>query len=299
MPDSKQTYMYKKVNNCNIYLDFYGVKIKKSPVIVFIHGGALIWGSRKDIILEQVQLYNKAGYSVFSLDYRLAPESKLKYIVEDIQDALVWIKKNGEKLFDLDVNKIAFIGNSAGGYLSLLAGTFSEKPNVIISFYGYGDILGEWYGKPSDYYCSMPLVEKKEVENIVKENIRINRIITEGSFENRFNYYLYCRQRGIWTNEISGYDVYDEKEMIVPFCPIHNLTKDYPPTLLIHGDKDTDVPYQQSLEMGKMLSKYEVNNKIIIAQGEGHVFDMDMSKLIVQDIYKEVLEFLGENFSIV
>lgn len=296
MSDIKQTYMYKEVNNCNIYLDFYGVKIKKSPVIVFIHGGALIWGSRKDIIWEQVQLYNKAGYSVFSLDYRLAPESKLKYIVEDIQDALVWIKKNGEKLFDLDVNKIAFIGNSAGGYLSLLAGTFSEKPNVIISFYGYGDILGEWYGKPSAHYCSMPLVEKKEAENIVKENIRINRIITEGSFENRFNYYLYCRQRGIWTNEVSGYDVYDEKEMIVPFCPIHNLTKDYPPTLLIHGDKDTDVPYQQSLEMGKMLSKYEVNNNTIIAQGEGHVFDMDMSKPIVQDIYKEVLEFLDKNF---
>ena len=295
MPDSKQTYMYKKANNCNIYLDFYGVKIKKAPVIVFIHGGALIWGSRKDIILEQVQLYNKAGFSVFSLDHRLAPESKLKVIVEDIQDALVWIKKNGEKYFDLDVNKIAFIGSSAGGYLSLLAGTFSEKPKVIVSFYGYGDILGEWYGKPSAHYGSMPLVGKKEAENIVNENIKINRIITEGSFEDRFKYYLYCRQNGLWTNEISGYDVYDEKEMLLPFCPIHNVTKDYSPTLLIHGDKDTDVPYQQSLEMAEMLSKYQVKNKTIIVQGEGHVFDFDMSKPIVQDVFNEVLVFLDEN----
>ena len=295
MPDSKQTYMYKKVNNCEIYLDFYGANIKRSSAIVFIHGGALIWGSRKDIILRQVQLYNKAGYSVFSLDYRLAPESKLKYIVEDIHDALVWIKENGEKLFDIDINKIAFIGSSAGGYLSLLAGTFSEKPNAIISFYGYGDILGEWCGKPSAHYCSMPLVDKKEAESIIKENIKNKRIITEGNFENRFKYYLYCKQNGIWTNKISGYDVNNEKEMIVPFCPINNIEKNYPPTLLIHGDKDTDVPYQQSLEMSKMLKKYKVFNKTIIVKGEGHVFDFDMSKPVVQDIFDEVLEFLDKN----
>lgn len=286
-----QTYMYKEVDNCKIYLDFYKSNISNAPVIVFIHGGALIWGSRKDIIMEQVRLYNEAGYSVISLDYRLAPETKLEYIVEDIYDALIWIKRNGKGL-DIDTNRIACVGSSAGGYLGLLTGTFEEKPKVIISFYGYGDILGKWYGEPSVHYCSMPLIDKKTAEDIVKENIVNKRTIIEGSFENRFEYYKYCRQNGIWTNIVSGYDVYDERDKIIRFCPIHNIKKDYPPTLLIHGDKDTDVPCQQSIEMSEMLERFGIYNKKIIVNGEGHVFDYDMAKPVVQDVYAKVLEFL-------
>ncbi len=290
MTNNVSTYMYKKTGDCSIYLDFYSSNIKNSPIIVYIHGGALIFGSRKDIIPKQVELYNKAGYSVISLDHRLAPETKLEHIVKDINDAIVWVKENGEDVLGIDSSKMAIIGSSAGGYLSLLSGIFEEKPNAIVSFYGYGDILAEWYGKPSEHYCKMPLVTKEEAYEVVG-----NEAITQGDRE-RFIYYLYCRQKGIWTKEVSGYHTLFQKEKIIPFCPVHNVSSDLPPTLLIHGDKDTDVPYEQSVNMSKKLEEYGVYSKLITVKNEGHVFDNDMRKPATIDVFSQVLDFLKENF---
>ncbi|WIV12669.1 alpha/beta hydrolase [Proteiniborus sp. MB09-C3] len=286
MVTNLSTYMYKKTDDCSIYLDFYSSNKKNSPVIIYTHGGALIWGSRKNINPKQVDLYNEAGYSVISLDHRLAPETKLKHIVEDINDAIVWVKENGEDLLGIDNNRIAMVGSSAGGYLSLLSGTFDVKPNAIVSFYGYGDVLGEWYGKPSEHYCKMPLVNKNEAYEVVG-----NEPITQGDRE-RFIYYLYCRQKGIWTKEVSGYHTLFQKEKIIPFCPIYNVSSDFPPTLLIHGDVDTDVPYEQSVNMSEKLEEYGVYNKLITVKNEGHVFDNDMKKPVTIEVFNQVLNFL-------
>ena len=52
----------------------------------------------------------------------MAPETKLPLIIEDIQDAYKWVIEMGPKLFHTDPEKIAIIGHSAGGYLTLVAG---------------------------------------------------------------------------------------------------------------------------------------------------------------------------------
>ena len=80
-----------------------------------------------------MERYNQAGFSVFSIDYRLAPESRLPEIVEDVRDALAWLKQEGLSRFDLDVSRIAVAGSSAGGYLGLMTGTFADKPTAIVS----------------------------------------------------------------------------------------------------------------------------------------------------------------------
>src|SRR6266480_5210042 len=74
------------------------------PVIVFIHGGALMMGDRKlnpkaGSLLEALL---KAGYAVVSIDYRLAPEVKLPAIIEDVRDACAWVRKRGPELFQID-----------------------------------------------------------------------------------------------------------------------------------------------------------------------------------------------------
>lgn len=286
MITNTSTFMYKKNNDCSLFLDFYSANIKNSPVIIYLHGGALIWGSRKNINPGQVDLYNKAGYSVISIDYRLAPETKLEYIVEDIKDALIWVKEKGSTSLDINPNKVAIVGSSAGAYLGLLSGTFEERPNAIVSFYGYGDILADWYEKPSEHYCKMPLVTREEAYGVIG-----NEVITEGD-RDRFIYYLYCRQKGIWTKEVSGYHTLFQKEKVIPFCPINNISSDFPPTLLIHGDKDTDVPYEQSVKMVEKLKEYGVYNNLITVKNEGHVFDNDMKKSATVEVFNQVLDFL-------
>ena len=137
-------------------------------MIVFIHGGGLVWGSREDIKSEQLDFYRQAGFNVFSIDYRLAPETKLPSIKEDIEDALNWIENEGTKQFDYDAEKIAVIGSSAGGFLALLTGTFATKPKAIISLYGYGEIIGDWAVKPSPHYTAMTNVPRELAKMLVQ-----------------------------------------------------------------------------------------------------------------------------------
>lgn len=55
-----------------------------------------------------------------------------------------------------------------------------------------------------------------------------------------------------------------------PLCPVRNVTADHPPTLLIHGDHDTDVPYEQSVMMAAELARAGVEHEFITTRGGGH-----------------------------
>ena len=135
----------------DLYQTTEGTGLK--PVIIWIHGGALMGGSRAGLSEEQKKLYLGAGYSIVAIDYRLAPETKLPAIIEDVQDAVKWVRKNAASLLKVDSTKTFIIGHSAGGYLTLMLGSSLKKPvQGIVSFYGYGDIIADWYSKPDPYY---------------------------------------------------------------------------------------------------------------------------------------------------
>lgn len=166
----------------------------------------MISGNRRYTPNEQVKLFNREGFSVVSIDYRLAPETKLELIIADVKDAIYWIKGEGSRIFCFDSDKLAVMGSSAGGYLALMTGTFDIKPKTIITFYGYGDILGDWYGKPSEFYCNQPMISKADAY----KSIGIREKSTGGNI--RYTFYYYTRQQGLWANLISGYDANTQRE---------------------------------------------------------------------------------------
>ena len=57
-------------------------------------------------------------------------------------------------------------------------------------------------------------------------------------------FYQYCRQTGSWPKAVSGWDPKTEPEKFYPYMAVKNVTADYPPTLLFHGELDTDVPLE-------------------------------------------------------
>jgi acetyl esterase/lipase len=286
MAARKFTPIYKKVNGCSIKADIFLPEVEKPPAVLYFHGGALISGSRRYLPTYQARRLNQAGLAVVTFDYRLAPETKLEEILTDVQDAITWAQGPGAAQFGFDADRFAVMGSSAGGYLSLMTGTLEDKPKAIVSFYGYGDILGEWYTRPSEYYCRQPLVSKEEAGRAVGKKERS----TGGN--RRYRYYLYTRQQGIWPEAVSGYLPGEDRKKLLRFCPQYNIGPDYPPALLLHGDQDTDVPYEQSSQMAAALTEKGIENQLVTVAGGGHGFDGDARSPEAQRIFGLVIEFL-------
>ena len=285
----RSTYTYKTTGDLRIRADVYRKPDDVvRPAILWIHGGALIMGNRGWLHPVQAEKYLNAGYTVISIDYRLAPQVKLQRIIEDLEDAYRWVRTEGPKLFRIDPNRIAVVGHSAGGYLALMAGfVLKPRPKAIVSFYGYGDIRGEWYSRPDPFYSRQPAVPKEEAYQSVG-----TRVISEDQGESRERFYLFTRQKGIWPMEVVGQDPDMEPRSFDPFCPLRNVTQDYPPTLLLHGDKDTDVPYEQSVLMDKELERQGIQHELISMPGRGHGFDGAMWDPVIAATFDRVLKFL-------
>ena len=209
-------------------------------------------GQRGGLNVAQRKRYLDAGHVVVSIDYRLAPETKLAGIIEDLRDAIGWVRSKGPELYEIDPKRVAVVGHSAGGYLTLMAGIAVEpRPQALVAFYGYGDVDGDWYAKPDPFYRkARPLVTREDAYRAVG-----TKEIAEGDVKGRGEFYLYCRQNGLWPRLVVGLDPVRQPREFDRFCPVRNVTGDYPPTLLLHGDQDTDVPHQQSAAMAAALKR--------------------------------------------
>ncbi|MBY7144221.1 alpha/beta hydrolase [Virgibacillus sp. NKC19-3] len=286
------TFVYKKIHNCEIKGDFYPVDEKHAPLIVYIHGGGLIWGTRTDIHNDQITRYSQAGFNVCSIAYRLAPETKLPEIKADIQDALVWLKETGKEQFHFDPEKIAVIGSSAGGYLALLSGTFSVKPKLIVSLYGYGNILGDWYLKPSTHFNKMTKVPEVLMRQLIQK-----KTIAEAPIEKRYAIYLYSRQQGKWLDFVTDWGLATHADKLREYCPIEYIDADYPATLLLHGDEDEDVPYTESVHMNKAINNAGGHSQLFIVPKGKHSFDQNMEDPVVIEAFDEIISFLKVHLS--
>jgi len=288
-PATPQTHTYKTVAGLEIKADVYGAGPgPRKPAVMWIHGGALIMGSRHGVPRPLQEPLLEHGYVVVSIDYRLAPETKLEGIIADLRDAWSWVHVVGPKRYGIDPARTAVAGGSAGGYLTLMAGFAVEpRPRALASFWGYGDITTPWYAEPDEFYRRQPLVTREEAEGAVGATP-----VAEPPPKNqRGRFYLYSRQQGIWPSAVGGHDPRKESKWFDPYCPIRNVTAQYPPTILIHGTADTDVPYAESKNMAARLKEAGVQHEFLTIQGAGHGLSGARPEE-VENAYTRAVEFI-------
>lgn len=269
-----RTYTYKTAAGCEIKADVYRLPGEDTrPAILWLHGGALIFGDRGSVKEHQLERYLRAGYVVVSADYRLAPETKLPEIVQDLKDAYAWMREKGPGLFQIDPERIAVMGNSAGGYLTLMAGfCLTPRPKALVSFYGYGDITGAWTTRPSPEYAKWEPVAKQEAYAAIG-----TAALSESPPYPRVEFYNYCRQHGLWLAEVAGIAGSDPEVQSAEardYRPVLHVTRDFPPTLLLHGTDDIDVPFEQSKRMAEALDQRQVEHQLIALAGYDHLFNV-------------------------
>jgi acetyl esterase/lipase len=297
----KTTVAYREIDGHKILADVYRPQDAKiRPVIVWIHGGALITGNRdlekrEDVTRFLLSFAKAEGCAVVSIDYRLAPETKLPDIISDVEEAFRWLAGDGAKQFHLDPKRIVVAGESAGGYLTLVTGyRVRPKPKALVALYGFGDLIGDWSSKPNPYpRYNLRKISREEAESQTDGTVISDSDERKGDGG---SIYMYYRQNGLWPEEVSGFARSTIADKITPFEPIRNVTPDWPPTLLIHGTRDTDVPYEQSELMAKKFKQKGVPFTLIpIDHGEHGFGGGDPQK--IREAYKAMAEFIKEHLN--
>ncbi len=282
--NNMKTHIYKQVGALDIKADIYSLSGDAvSPAVIWIHGGALINGNREGVIESFRDQLIARGCTFVSIDYRLAPETKLPQIHEDVVDAVRWVREVGPTKFGIDASRVAVAGGSAGGYLTLVCGyRVQPPPQALVSVSGYGDLIGSWYSQPSKHvrHNSMKATPEKAIAQVTGNPIADSR---DRKGDGRL-FYQYCRQTGLWPKLVTGWDPTTESEKFFPYMPLRNVSPKYPPTLLIHGDADTDVPFEQSTLMQQVLVQSGVENQLIRLAGGEHGLAANTAEKVSQTI---------------
>lgn len=133
VPDSPTTavkearnLVYCQLGNRNLHIDAFtpAARSKKTiPAVIIVHGGGWRSGNRTQHI-PLAQHLAALGYASFTVEYRLSTEALYPASVNDLKSAVQWLHANSKK-FNIDPNKIAILGFSAGGQLAALVGITS------------------------------------------------------------------------------------------------------------------------------------------------------------------------------
>lgn len=218
------------------------------PLIVRIHGGGWRGGSKAGCpMLPMVA----RGYAVASVEYRFSQKALFPAQIQDCQAAIRWLRANSGK-YGLDPDRIGVVGDSAGGHLVALLGTSGGK-KAFDPIGGNEDqsdrvqAVCDYYG-PADFGTVMQqAADDPNVRNIF-------------AFNTPSDPYS-C---------LIGARLDADRPKTDAVSPVHYVSQDNPPFLILHGTHDALVPLAQSEELAAALRARGVPVLLQKFPGAGH-----------------------------
>jgi acetyl esterase/lipase len=233
---------YGKGGESSLKLDLYSPvdRTKLAPAVIFIHGGAWKGGYRQMYHYYCVN-FAEHGYVAATISYRLTSEAPFPAAVEDAKCAVRWIRANAKK-YGIDPNKIGVAGGSAGGHLAMMIGYSSDVP--------------ELEGKGGHAEVS------SRVQSVV--DLYGPADLTDD----------FAKTRGEVIRFLGGKKFDEAPDTYRLASPITHITKDDPPTLILHGSIDSTVPIHQAEILAERLKKTGVEYEFDDVKGWPHAMDL-------------------------
>jgi acetyl esterase/lipase len=238
--------VYRTVEGQTLKLDLYRPQnaLGPLPVVVWIHSGGWNRGRKEHCTAATLV---KDGYAVASIEHRLTGTAPFPAQIEDCKAAVRWLRANATK-YNLDPAHFGAWGHSAGAHLAALLGTsggvseleergdnpqYSSRVQAVCDVSGPGDLV-RMYGEVSENASDMGPKAKAAIEGLIG-----------GSFA-------------------------QHEQNALAASPIHYVSKDDPPFLIIHGGQDATVPVEQAQSLAAALKAAGVETTLEVVSGRGH-----------------------------
>ena len=205
--------------------------------------------------IQQRMRLAQAGYVVASIEYRYAPLSKFPLPLEDCKTAIRWLRAHAD-MYNIDVNRVGILGNSAGGYLSAFVGLTNGMKE-----FDKGDFLDY----SSDVLCAADIFGISDLKNIGMDYDEENQ---KGHASAGATEALWALGTPTFGGKDGGVLAHPEETAYAsPITYVEKNEKNLVPMLLMHGTKDTlvspgqtDILYQALKAKGVEAERYVVND---------------------------------------
>ncbi len=206
------------------------------PGVLMIHGGAWVTGAKWQMA-HHAEKVATAGYTVVSINYRLAPKHKFPAQIHDCKEAVRWMRRNAKK-YKIDPKRLAAYGYSAGGHLACLLGMTDQKDGL----------------EGSDDVKDAP-------------HTRLQAVVGGGA---PCNFHWLARDSKA-LNMFLGGSRAEKPDAYRLASPTNFVTRDDPPVFFFHGSNDLLVPISSPQMMKKRLEEVKVQTSMHTSDGKGHI----------------------------
>ncbi len=231
-------------------LDLYLPPKSKTPcpLVIWVHGGG--WEGGNKVAWPAIFLIDK-GYAVATIHYRLSDEAKFPAQIVDCKAAIRFLRANIKpRRWNIDPDRFGAWGDSAGGHLVALLGATNGLPEFegtaskkTLTISSRVQAVCDWFG-PTD---------------LAK--------FTE--FQAKFGK-LPPNYPELAVAKLLGGPLRTKRDLARLANPITFVTEKAPPFLIMHGDRDTLVPLEQSQLLESALRKAGGNVELYVVPGKGH-----------------------------
>jgi acetyl esterase/lipase len=216
-----------------------------APVLVYIPGGAWIFGRRALQGHALMAHLVRKGWVCLSLEYRTSPQHRWPRQMTDVKAAIAWARANVSQ-FGGDPNFVVAAGCSAGGHLAALAGLTAGDPR---------------------FQADLPADADTSVDGVVSLYGLYDW--KDRSTPHRVRFMGFLERVVVKRSQARHPEVFDAAS------PVDRVHKEAPPFLVIHGSNDNLIPVGEARAfVDRLRSVSAAKIGYVELPGVGHGFDL-------------------------